>query len=88
VTCDGHDLLLGASHCPDCIYAIARKSGIDAVCTAHQTAKYAAHCAMCEVDLQLSDASEGCERCESVLVVTAASDEPEPNVACYKCGDG
>ncbi len=74
--------------CPDCVYAIARKSGIDAESTAYQTGEFAAHCAMCEVDLLLSNVSECCERCDSLLVATVASDDPEPNSACYGCGDG
>lgn len=74
--------------CPDCVYAVARKSGIDAESTAYQTGEFTAHCAMCEVDMQLSSEAEGCERCDSVLVATVATDDPKANVACYGCGDG
>ncbi|WP_299719948.1 hypothetical protein [uncultured Tateyamaria sp.] len=74
--------------CPDCVSAIARKSGIDAESTAYRTGEFTAHCAMCEVDLQLSSASEGCERCNSLLEALVVSDDSEPNVACYGCGHG
>jgi len=74
--------------CPDCVYAIASKTGIDPEATAHQTASASARCAMCEVNLHLSNEVDGCERCNGKCFASVASNDLDPNVACYICGYG
>lgn len=74
--------------CPDCVDAIARKTGIDPVATAYQTGETTALCAMCEVELQISMETDNCEQCGGIQIASVVSDDPEPNVACYNCGDG
>lgn len=74
--------------CPDCVYAIASKTGIDPEATAYQTASTSARCAMCEVDLHLSNGVDACEQCDSKCFASVVSNEPNQNVACYACGHG
>lgn len=72
--------------CPDCVQAIARKSGIKAVATAYQMSASKAFCLMCEVEITLTKSSNSCSDCGDTLDASTAADGDFQNIVCYRCG--